>query len=171
MIEDVSTPVVVLVCYKHGGLAVVRSLGRLGIPVYVIHDKRVTAGFFSRYCRGRFVWELDNARPEASLRFLKHVHERIGQRALLIPTSDVAAMFVADHADQLGAWFLFPKRDPKLIRSLCSKRDMYYLARQWNVPTPETAFPKSADEVEVFLKTAHFPMVLKPILARGKQWP
>src|SRR3569833_556948 len=121
MIEDVSTPVLVLVCYKHGGLAVVRTLGRLGVPVYVIHDKRVTAGSFSRYCRRSFVGEVDNARPEASLQFLKLVHEKFGRRALLIPSCDGAAMFVADHADELGAWFLFPKRDPILIRSLCSK--------------------------------------------------
>jgi D-aspartate ligase len=171
MIEDVSTPAVVLVCYKHGGLAVVRTLGRLGVPVYVVHDKWVTAGSFSRYCRGHFLWELDNAKPEASLQFLKHVHERIGRRALLIPTSDIAAMFVADHAVQLGAWFAFPERDAKLVRSLCSKKEMYYLARQWNVPTPETAFPQSGDDVVVYLKTARFPVLLKPIFAGRKIWP
>ena len=104
MIEDVSTPAVVLVCYKHGGLAVVRTLGRLGVPVYVVHDKWVTAGSFSRYCRGTFLWKLDNANPEASLQFLKHVHERIGRRALLIPTSDIAAMFVAGVCYWLASW-------------------------------------------------------------------
>ena len=171
MIEDVSTPAVVLVCYKHGGLAVVRTLGRLGVPVYVVHDKWVTAGSFSRYCRGHFLWKLDNAKPQASLQFLKHVHERIGQRALLIPTSDIAAMFVADHAAQLRAWFAFPEQDAKLVRSLCSKREMYYLARQWNVPTPETAFPQSGDDVVDYLKTARFPVVLKPIVAGRKIWP
>ena len=170
MIEDVSTPAVVLVCYKHGGLAIVRTLGRLGVPVYVVHDKWVTAGSFSRYCRGRFLWELDSAKPEASLQFLKQVHERIGRRALLIPTSDIAAMFVADHAVQLGAWFAFPEQDSKLIRSLCSKKEMYYLARQWNVPTPETAFPQSYDDVVVYAKTARFPVLLKPIFNGRKIW-
>jgi predicted ATP-grasp superfamily ATP-dependent carboligase len=171
MIEDISTPAVVLGCYIHGGLAVVRTLGRLGVPVYVVHDEGVTAGSFSRYCRGRFTWELGNAKSEASLQFLKHVHERIGRRALLIPTSDIAAMFVADHAAQLGAWFAFPEQDATLIRSLCSKKEMYYLARQWNVPTPETAFPQSGDDVIAYLKTARFPVLLKPIIARRKKWP
>ncbi|MGX9428752.1 MULTISPECIES: carboxylate--amine ligase [Bradyrhizobium] len=171
MIEDVSTPAIVLGCYKHGGLAVVRTLGRLGVPVYVVHDGWVTAGAFSRYCRGRFHWELNNAKPEASIQFLMQVHERIGRRALLIPTSDIAAMFVADHAVQLGAWFAFPEQDAKLTRSLCSKKDMYYLARQWNVPAPETAFPQSVDDVAVYLKTARFPVLLKPIIAGRKIWP
>jgi len=171
MIEDVSTPVVVLVCVKHGGLAVVRTLGRLGVPVYVVHDKWLTAGHFSRYCRGRFVWELDGAKPDASLQFLKAVHERIGRRALLIPTSDIAAMFVADHAVQLGAWFEFPEQDTKLIRSLCSKKEMYHLARKWNVPTPETAFPQSGEDVVAYLKAARFPVLLKPIFGGPKSWP
>jgi predicted ATP-grasp superfamily ATP-dependent carboligase len=171
MIEDVSTPAVVLGCYTHGGLAVVRTLGRLGVPVYVVHDRWVTAGAFSRYCRGRFVWELGDAKPEASLQFLKRVYDRIGRRALLIPTSDIAAMFVPDHAAQLGAWFAFPEQDAKLVRSLCSKKTMYYLARQWNVPTPETAFPQSVDDVVTYSKTARFPVLLKPIIARRKMWP
>jgi len=171
MIEDVSTPVVVLVCYKHGGLAVVRTLGRLGVPVYVVHDRRVTAGHFSRYCRGRFLWDLDSAKPDASLQFLEHVHERIGRRALLIPTSDVAAMFVADHAVQLAAWFASPQQDAELIRLLCSKRGMYYLARKWNVPTPETVFPQSREDVVAYLKTARFPVLLKPIFGGPKSWP
>jgi predicted ATP-grasp superfamily ATP-dependent carboligase len=171
VIEDVSTPVVVLVCYKHGGLAIVRSLGRLGVPVYVVHDKWVTAGSFSRYCRGRFLWALHSAKPEASLQFLKHVHETIGRRALLIPTSDVAAMFVAEHAGQLSAWFAFPEQDAKLTRSLCSKKEMYHLARRWSVPTPETAFPRSSDDVVAYLKTARFPVLLKPIIAGRKAWP
>ncbi len=169
MIEDVSTPAVVLDCYQHGGLAVVRTLGRLGVPVYVVHNDWLTAGFFSRYCRRRFLWERDNAKPEATLQFLKHVHERIGRRALLIATSDEAAMFVADHAVQLGAWFAFPEQDAKLVRSLCSKKEMYYLARQWDVPTPEAAFPESVDDVVVYLNTARFPVLLKPII--GKTWP
>jgi len=170
MIEDISTPVVVLVCYKHGGLAVVRTLGRLGVPVYVIHDKRLTAGHFSRYCRGRFLWDLDSAKPDASLRFLKAVHEQIGRRALLIPTSDVAAMFVADHAVKLGAWFVFPEQNCELTHSFCSKKEMYHLARKWNVPTPETAFPQSREDVVTYLKTARFPVLLKPIFGGLKSW-
>jgi len=170
MIEDVSTPAVVLFCYKHGGLAVVRTLGRLGVPVYVVHDKWLTAGHFSRYCRGRFVWDLDSAKPDASLQFLKHVYEQIGRRALLIPTSDATAMFVADHAAQLGAWFAFPEQDAKRTRSLCSKKEMYHLARKWNVPTPETAFPQSREDVIAYLKTARFPVLMKPIFGGRNSW-
>ena len=55
MFKDASTPAVLLVCYRHGGLGMVRSLGRAGVR-FVVHDKPMTAAFLSRYCKGRFFW-------------------------------------------------------------------------------------------------------------------
>jgi predicted ATP-grasp superfamily ATP-dependent carboligase len=72
-------------------------------------------------------------------------------------------VFVADHADQLSQWFIFPRQDRHLVRALCSKKEMFFLAKKWNVPTPETTFPASLNDVEQFLATARFPVLLKPI--------
>jgi predicted ATP-grasp superfamily ATP-dependent carboligase len=160
---DAATPVVVLGCYRHGGLAIVRSLGRLGAPVYAVHPNRASPAFFSRYCHTRLIWDVDSAAPKESLEFLQDLGRRIGRRAILIPTSDLGALFVADHAERLTEWFDFPKQDGRLMRALCSKREMYFLAKKWSVPTPETAFPHSMMEVERFLATAQFPVLLKPI--------
>src|SRR5439155_26261105 len=49
-INDVSTPVVVLrgvESASHGALGILRSLGRLGVPVYAVACRRRTAAFFS----------------------------------------------------------------------------------------------------------------------------
>jgi len=163
MLEDTSTPVVVLVGHHHVGIGIVRSLGRLGVPVYGIDADRWCPAFFSKYCRGRFIWDLHNAPAEESIGFLMEVSRKIGRRALLIPTSDIGAMLVADHADRLADRFIFPDRDARLVRSLCNKREMYYLARRCDVPAPETAFPQSREEVLQYLQTARFPILLKPI--------
>jgi D-aspartate ligase len=171
MFSDKSTPAVILTCFKHGGLAVVRSLGRLGVPVYTVHETRATPAFFSRYCKRRFVWDLHRAPAEESLGFLTDLGERIGRRSLLIAMSDLGAMFVADHAHQLSKWFVFPKQQSRLVHSLCSKREMYYLARRWNVPTPHTAFPQSRADVTDYLTAAQFPILLKPINPKQNPWP
>jgi len=55
------------------------------------------------------------------------------------------------------------------MRALCDKREMYFLARKWNVPTPETAIPRSMTEVESFIATAKFPVLLKSI-SSGPAW-
>jgi D-aspartate ligase len=163
MSDPGSTPVVVLGCYRHGGLAIVRTLGRLGAPVYAVHPDRASPAFLSRYCHARVLWDVDTARPEESLRFLNNLRERIGRRAILIATSDLGTMFVADHSDRLAEGFAFPAQNRDLIRALCSKKAMYYLAKKHNVPTPEVAFPRSMPEVEAFAATAQFPVLLKPI--------
>lgn len=159
------TPVVVLNVFRHGGLAVVRTLGRLGVPVYAVHKDRLAPALFSRYCTEHVAWDIDRAAPEASTRFLRDLAARIGRRAILIPTSDIGALFVADHAAQLSAWYDFPAQSPEMMRAVTSKREMYFLAKKHNVPTPETAFPTSRADVEEYLETARFPILLKPIVS------
>ena len=72
-------------------------------------------------------------------------------------------MFIADHAEQLAEWFIFPDQSPDLVRALCNKREMYYLAKRCGVPTPETAFPRQNSDVLHYLETARFPILLKPM--------
>ena len=163
MLEDASTPVVVLDCFRHGGLAIVRSLGRLGVPVHVVHPDRWAPGLFSKYCQGGFSWDFRNTSTQESILFLKNLRQRVGRRSALIATSDIAAMFIADQAERLSEWFAFPEQDHALVRSLCSKREMYFLATNHGVPVPMTAFPSSSSDVLEYIKTARFPVLLKPI--------
>jgi len=164
---DGSTPAVVLVCHRHVGVCITRTLGRLGVPVYGIDPYRGAPAFFSRYCRGKFIWDLHSAPAEQSVEFLRKVGRKIGRRSVLIPTSDIGAMFVAEHADQLARDFIFPRQDARLIRSLCSKKEMHRLVRRAGLDAPETAFPQSRDEVVEYLRGgARFPILLKPIYNR-----
>ncbi len=64
-----ATPVVLLGAFHHAGVAMTRSLGRLGVRVYVVESTKVPATT-SRYCRGFSRWDLKSARPEESVAFL-----------------------------------------------------------------------------------------------------
>jgi D-aspartate ligase len=161
--QDISTPAVVLGCFRQGGIGIVRSLGRLGVPVYAIDADRFAAAFFSRFCLGTFLWDIDRSSADESLQFLTRVGNKIGRRAVLIPTSDIGAMFVATNAKQLADRFLFPEQPESLMRSLCSKRGMHDIAKRFNVPTPETSFPASEEDVRSYMSTARFPILVKPL--------
>jgi predicted ATP-grasp superfamily ATP-dependent carboligase len=163
MICDTSTPVVVLRSVEHSSLGILRSLGRLRIPVYVMESDRWNPAFFSRYCRERFHYQVADASAEQLITSLQKVAQQLGRRAVLIPTSDDTAMFVADHADVLKKWFLFPAQRSEVARSLASKKEMYFLAKSVGVPTAGTIFPESRADVLQFLQTATFPVVLKGI--------
>ncbi|HTM48097.1 MAG TPA: hypothetical protein VL285_05440 [Bryobacteraceae bacterium] len=160
---DTSTPVVILRSAQHGGLAVARSLGRLGAPVYIVDGDPRTPGFFSRYCRQGFVWDFDGAPSERTVDYLLGIGRRLGRRALLIPTTDSGALFLASNAGPLRQSFLFPETDPELAPSLCSKQRMQALAAAAGVPSPGTFFPQSRREALDYAGRARYPVILKAV--------
>lgn len=158
-----ATPVVILRSIAYAGLGIARSFGRLGIPVYTIEGMRSSPVFNSRYNREAFIWSIDDKPELESIEFLSHVSKKIDGQPLLIPTTDYAAMFVARNAGRLRECFRFPKQPEGLVDSLCSKKEMYLLAKRVGIPTPETVFPQSRRDVNDFLRTAIFPVMLKAI--------
>ncbi|HEX5413002.1 MAG TPA: carboxylate--amine ligase [Terriglobia bacterium] len=162
-IKDTSTPVVVLRSDSHGGLNIMRSLGRLGVPVHNVDPNPWAPTFRSRYCRSRFLWDIEHRPAAESLEYMAEVRWKIGTPCILIPTTDRTANFVADHAGMLAKNFIFPQQPPGLVHSLASKREMFHLARRHNIPTPDAVFPGSREEVLTFLERARFPIMLKGI--------
>jgi D-aspartate ligase len=164
-IEDISTPVVVLKTGGMGSLGVVRSLGRLGIPVYSIGPNANSPTFRSRYLRGSFVTdcEIADAPPMVALEHLLDVSRKIGRRAILITTRDEDISFIAKHAGRLREGYVFPDQSLELVRSLVSKKELFFLAKKHGVSTPETIFPQSKQDVIKFLDIVKFPVMLKAI--------
>ncbi len=166
-VADASTPVVVLIASRapllHGAMGMVRSLGRLGIPVYLASDGRPMPTVRSRYLAGSFTVVHDPAEPGRLAAALEGVGRQLGRRAVLVPIDDVGALAVNDHADRLAGWFLFPRPDPGLARTLASKRELHLLCRRLGVPSPETVFPQDREDVLGFLERARPPVVVKAI--------
>jgi D-aspartate ligase len=144
----------------YGGLGAIRSLGRLGIPVYAVHEGRLAPPATSRYLSGGFVWE-PGGDPEFLFEGLTAFVERLGSPAVLVPTDDAAAVFIAEHATELADRFLFLWPPPALPRTLASKQQLYQLCDRLGVPCPRVMAPTSRDEVEAFLEDAVFPVVVK----------
>jgi D-aspartate ligase len=156
-----TTPVVILRSGHHGGLGIVRSLGRLGVPVYSVDAASWEPAFLSRYCRGRFVLDTDGQPPEQSIAGLLAIARKVGGRPILIPTTDHGATWVAEHAAELGQAYCFPRQELSLVRALCDKGTMQDLARQSGVPTARALVPRSSKDIEQFLETAVFPVMVK----------
>jgi predicted ATP-grasp superfamily ATP-dependent carboligase len=164
---DTTVPVVVLYTYHYGQVGVLRSLGRLGIAVNGIDPNPRSPGLFSRYCKRKFLWDVDGSPPQASVQYLLDIAKKIGKRSLLIHTTDNGAAWLADHADALSEGYIFPRLSQQLVRALASKEEMYFLAKKCGIPTPEACFPLSRSDVEEYVKDAIFPVVLKEIYRGG----
>lgn len=160
---DPSTPVVVLTAYNHLSLGIVRSLGRLGVPVYCVHPDRDPPAMRSRYLAGSFLHDVVGSTGEENLRYLLDAGRRIGRRSVLIHTSDDTAVFVDGQGDRLREWFILPDQPRGLAGNLASKKEMHRLAKRHGIPTPETLFPQSRAELLDSLGKVSYPVMLKGI--------
>jgi predicted ATP-grasp superfamily ATP-dependent carboligase len=156
---DRSSPVVLI----WPSIGVIRSLGRLGVPVYCVGAKGDTPATASRYCSGTFTWDLRAADPERSVAFLGKVAEKVGGSPILVAADDHGALFVAEHSAALRAWYRMEHPSAELAHAVSDKQSMFHLCRRRGFPTPDALFPRSREEVEAALPEIRFPVVLKGI--------
>lgn len=147
----------------HGGVGAIRSLGRLGVPMYAITEDRFTPAAASRHLRRAFVWPTTGSEPpEQLVDGLLRIGHRIGRPTVLVPTDEEAAVLIGEHQEQLAGPFLFPRvGDPALPRRLASKQGLHELCAEHGIASPAAAFPDSYAAVEEFAATARFPVVAK----------
>lgn len=162
---DTSTPAVVLKfdpnVMHHGGLGVIRSLGRVGVPVYGVHEGPWAPAASSRYLAGRFFWQPSPADTDRVLTGLLHLAERIGQPSVLFTTDDVGAIFLAEHGHDLRHWFLFPDPPRNLPRRLAGKYSLYEACLELGVSSPRTVTPSSLEAARNFASAAGYPLIAK----------
>ena len=125
----------------HGALGLIRSLGRLGAPVYAIVEDRFVPIAASRYLSRAIVWKNRGMDPETLLAGLADIGKRLDAPAILVPTDDAAAALVAEQADTLQTWFLFPRLPGGLPALLTNKKDLHHLCKTMRRRAPKRRFP------------------------------
>jgi D-aspartate ligase len=155
------TPVLVLRLDHWGALGVMRSLGRLGVPVYGMDRRPHAPALRSRYARGGYVWDLDAEPPARSVERLLEIAAELGGRPVLLPSNDETARLVAAHAEALRPAFRLQENPSELVERLYNKRTMHECARALDIPTAETRFPRNREDVRAFAAKAQFPVMLK----------
>jgi predicted ATP-grasp superfamily ATP-dependent carboligase len=167
---DLTTPAVVLKLdpnvMHHGGLGVIRSLGRIGVPVYGVHEGPLAPAANSRYLRGRAFWSPGAGDADQIADGLAALSDRIGQRAVLLPTDDAGAIFLAEHGAALRPRFIFPDPPRDLPRQVAGKFSLHELCRELGVPSPAAAVvdpagPASAAAAREFAARAGYPLIAK----------
>ena len=162
---DASTPAVVLKfdpnIMHHGGLGVIRSLGRVGVPVYGVHEDRLAPAAGSRYLRGRFYWHPAPQDVDRVLAGMSRLAEVIGRPAVLIPTDDAGAIFLAEHGAGLRDKFLFPEPPADLPRRVAGKYSLHEMCQELGVASPLTTWPETLSAALEFARGTGYPVIAK----------
>jgi D-aspartate ligase len=164
---DTHVPVTVVCRDEYGALPIARTLGRVGVSVYLIAQRKAsTPVFWSRYWTDKLWWDFV-ACPEAeSVAFLRKIGAALtknhGTRPILLTPSDWFAIFVERHSDALAAHFHFPNTAQSVVAKLLNKWEMHKLATNYDIPTPITVRPTSGAEIDDFVAKTGYPLILKP---------
>ena len=168
IVRRVGAPVVAIVfgVGQYQGLAVLRALGRMGVPVYAVGEEK-SVGFHSRYARTPLVSPDPHHDPEGLLNLLLSVGRRLkarGERAVLFPTRDSVVELIAKQQDALAEFFICHTPRADVIRNCASKEAQIRTARALAVPTPRTYFD---NELELLYQDlsggrSNYPLLFKP---------
>ncbi|MGN9758413.1 carboxylate--amine ligase [Streptomyces sp. SD31] len=146
----------------HGGLGVVRTLGRMGVPAYAMVEDRFTPVALSRHLAGRFVRPTTGAEDTSELvSVLLQIGREIGRRTVAVAEGDEAAVLLAENAGRLAEWFVLPPVPPALPRRVASKEGLHRVCQEHGVPTPRTRSPVSRAELVAVGREWGYPVVLK----------
>ena len=140
-------------------LGVVRSLGRRGIPVWVINQGGHLVATASRYVRHRLPWPACDERGKVD--FLLAVcgaHKLNGW--MLIPTDDYTVGLVSNHHGALTSTYRVTVPPWEKLRWACDKRLLHQLAEKLQVHQPWTMCPSNREELAEI--DCPYPAILKP---------
>jgi D-aspartate ligase len=143
------------------GLAIVRSLGRKGIPVWVFTHGDQLLATRSRYTRRVLSWPGQDEQQKVN--FLLDLADRENVRDwTLFPTGDESAALLARHHATLGECFKLTTPPWNVFKWGYDKRLTYQLADNVSVNHPRTAYPANREEILANQYTYTYPVILKP---------
>ena len=148
----------------HGSLAVARSLGRRGIPVwFVTHDHPIAK--YSRYVARSFEWAGPSDKGAADwLVELSRSHRP--ERWVLFAGGDEEVRLVARNHAMLQRAYRVTTPPWEIIRIACDKRLTDEHAGAVGVDSPWSRYPRNRDEVAAL--DCRFPVILKPRVHAGR---
>jgi D-aspartate ligase len=155
------------------GIAVIRSLGRLGVRCAAVRiASRTDVAQHSRFLS--FVSDVRRDAPDAELlSAVLATADRLGGTPpiVLIPTTDRFSEFLGRTSEKLSARFISCNPDEATCDAFLDKWKTALLCRANNILVPETACPHSVEELEAISASMSYPVIVKPRFTYGTVFP
>jgi predicted ATP-grasp superfamily ATP-dependent carboligase len=148
----------------HGSLAVARSLGRQGVPVwFVTHDHPIAK--YSSFATRSFDWAGPNNKDSVD-RLVEFAARHRLRRWVLFAGADDEVRLVAQHHAMLEQAFRLTTPPWAVARFACDKRLTHQHADSVGVDYPWSCYPRDRDELAAV--DCRFPVILKPAFRSGR---
>ena len=147
--------------FHQSTLGIIRSLGRVSIPVFAVQRDSFIPSGASRYLTGKFLWRTDAQDSDRFLEGMARIGKILDRPTILVPADDLSAILIAEHADELASRFIFARPPATLPRTLANKRCLYELCHRLGIACPHTVFPDSREELLDLTAQMQFPVVVK----------
>jgi predicted ATP-grasp superfamily ATP-dependent carboligase len=145
-------------------LAVVRSLGRKGIPVTVGERTFLNTSFFSKYCAKRLVYPSPRRFPGQFIEFLlKEIKE--SHYDCLFPMEEETLLLLAKYHSEISQYTYLLSPDLKQIEFVRDKRNLMEFAETHGIPTPKTFQIQGTEDLHS--SSIPIPAVIKPRISSG----
>lgn len=147
---------------NHIALAITRSLGRQGVPVFRFHPNGMLHDLESRYCKHVLcpnLYDEEAALVDCLLEFARSM----GRAPVLFAASDGAASFISRHSGQLAGRYRLVVAPAACIEEIQDKGRLYRRAVEVGVAIPKTFEPASEAEAILASQSIDYPAVIKPL--------
>jgi len=143
-------------------LGIIRSLGRMKIPVYLVNNQSLCIGRFSKFTTKFFLCR-NYQDPDVLVLFLTDLAISEGIDGWVVfPTNDAAVYSVSTRKKTLEQYFRIPTPEWKVTQNAYNKKLTYAIAERCGIPVPETKYPENLNHLIAISETIHYPVILKP---------
>ena len=156
--------VLVLDASQRSALAVTRSLGKRGVPVFTAEEAQSALAGCSRYSTRFFSYPSPRLHPE---RFVEVLAELVKEQHIdiLLPMTELTTTLLLTRLDAFPDTVI-PFPEMSRVDALANKCTLMRTAESLGIPVPRTIYVDDPATLPDYQGTLPFPVVLKP----GRSW-
>ncbi len=153
-------PTAVVLGLGQNGLATVRALARLGIPVVGIDRdlKQFTAR--TRYCSRLHCPDFKTG--TTWIERLVELGRALPSKGVLFPSGDFSLQLLSDLRERLDSYFHFTFPAKNVVDLCLDKKAFYRYAAKLGFPIPQSFFPESDADWQTIAAKVRYPCIVKP---------
>ena len=126
-------PAVVIGSCSHA-LAICRSLGRKGVPTFLLQEKRNMPVSKTRYAKSVYVSAINT---DELIPNLFKIFDRFSEKPVLFPTNDNMVRLIALHYEEIKKCYRLNWPDPEVLLKLIDKKYLPTFIEKANLSYPK----------------------------------